>query len=322
MSLALVALGANLGDRRAALDSALGELRSMPRVRVVAASRWHRSQPIGGPAGQDEFLNGAVLLETSLSAQALLAQLHTLEARHGRLRDVRWRARTLDLDLLLFDDLVCDRPDLIVPHPRMALRRFVLEPAAEVAPDLLHPLIGWSVAKLLAHLNQATPYLALTSIAVVEVRDTARVVAERAGGVLLSDPAADALDAGRGAVLELESLERRAVVLRRAAWPATDRWVVSDFWLGQSLALAAVANRPDEVRRRWEAWLPEVVPPKLLVVLLDASAAAAPPDDARRRLQEALVAAAGADHSGPKCVLPADQPHLVDELTAALQAMR
>ena len=93
--------------------------------------------------------------------QALLAEFQKVEADLGRQRNEHWGPRTIDLDLLLYDDLTLADPDLVVPHPRMAWRRFVLEPAAEVAPEMLHPGTGWTIARLLDHLNQTPWYLAI-----------------------------------------------------------------------------------------------------------------------------------------------------------------
>src|SRR5260221_497271 len=136
MAAALIALGSNLGDRQRNLDDTIAQLAAQSGIHHVAKSRWHATRPIGGPPGQREFLNGAALIETTLSPEQLHAALKQIEAAAGRNRGERWAPRTLDLDLLLYDDRVIDTPDLTVPHPRMAFRRFVLEPAAEVSPAM------------------------------------------------------------------------------------------------------------------------------------------------------------------------------------------
>jgi 2-amino-4-hydroxy-6-hydroxymethyldihydropteridine diphosphokinase len=164
MATTLIALGANLGDRRSNLQRALALLDRPPELRVIARSRWFSTAPIGGPAGQAEFVNAAARIETTLSPLQLLAVLREVEAELGRQRRQRWAARRVDLDLLLFDDLVLKTPELELPHPRMAFRRFVLEPAADVAADLMHPVIGWTVGQLLDHLNTAPNYVALTGV--------------------------------------------------------------------------------------------------------------------------------------------------------------
>jgi 2-amino-4-hydroxy-6-hydroxymethyldihydropteridine diphosphokinase len=134
---AFVALGSNLGDRRAQLDGALRALRATRGVRVVAASDWVETEPVGGPPRQGPYLNGVVELETTLEPRALLARLLEIERAAGRVRvaGVRDAPRTLDLDLLLHGERRVEEPDLLVPHPRMEERVFVLQPLAQLAPQ-------------------------------------------------------------------------------------------------------------------------------------------------------------------------------------------
>src|SRR5947208_955819 len=108
MPQALIGLGSNLGDRAATLSAVLDALTLVSGIEVLSRSRWFETPPVGGPAGQPAYLNGAVVVETSLAPEALFYQLQRLEAAHGRQRTERWAARTLDLDLLLYDDLVLD----------------------------------------------------------------------------------------------------------------------------------------------------------------------------------------------------------------------
>jgi len=150
--LAYVALGSNVGDRRATIEGALAALDESPGVRVIGSSELRRTAPVGGPAGQDDYLNGAAMLRTSLAPHGLLDVLLAIEARFGRRRLERWGPRTLDLDLLLYDDAVIDSAHLIVPHPRMHERRFVLEPLCDIAPDAPHPSLGLTVRQLLDRL--------------------------------------------------------------------------------------------------------------------------------------------------------------------------
>lgn len=153
MAQSLLGLGSNLGDREATLDSALRELERTEGVRLIARSQWHRFEPVGGPPGQGEYLNGVALLETSLSPPALLRVTQQIETQFGRQRGQRWAARTLDIDLLLYDDLVIDTPELSIPHPRLAVRPFVLDPAVEIAADWVHPTLGQSLAELREQLD-------------------------------------------------------------------------------------------------------------------------------------------------------------------------
>jgi 2-amino-4-hydroxy-6-hydroxymethyldihydropteridine diphosphokinase len=163
MATSLIALGSNLGDRTAVLDAAIKQIDSVKETRVIRASHTFSYPAIGGTAGQPDFLNAAVLLETKLSPGLLLDSLLEIEAFHGRQRSMRWEPRTLDLDLLLYDDLMIETSDLVVPHPRMSFRGFVLEPTAEIAGDLVHPVIGWSIQRLLDHWRKYNDRLAIIS---------------------------------------------------------------------------------------------------------------------------------------------------------------
>ncbi len=153
-TLALIGLGSNLGDRKAQLDAAVAALGEVAGVALRGISRYHETAPVGGPAGQGDYLNAAAVVETTLDPLDLLHILQDIERRAGRVRSVRWGERTLDLDLLLFGDRVIATALLQVPHPRMALRRFVLEPLAEVAPQAVDPVTGYTVADMLANLDR------------------------------------------------------------------------------------------------------------------------------------------------------------------------
>jgi 2-amino-4-hydroxy-6-hydroxymethyldihydropteridine diphosphokinase len=133
---AFLGLGANLGDREARLREAVAALPD-----VVAVSPVYETEPVGGPPGQPPYLNLVVELDTGRSPRDLLELARGLEAAAGRERGERYGPRTLDVDVLLVGDLAVDEPDLVVPHPRMRERRFVLRPLADVAPDLVPE--GW-----------------------------------------------------------------------------------------------------------------------------------------------------------------------------------
>jgi 2-amino-4-hydroxy-6-hydroxymethyldihydropteridine diphosphokinase len=187
MSVCLVGLGSNLGDRGGSLDEALVRLQFHADIEVSRQSRYHETLPVGGPDAQPAYLNAAAVLNTSLSPQALLAELQRVETELGRRRSEHWGPRTIDLDLLLYDNLAWTGPNLVIPHPRMAWRRFVLEPAAEVAPDMLHPGTGWTIAQLLDHLNQTPWYLAIAGPIGVGKSCLAGEIAERSGARLLAE---------------------------------------------------------------------------------------------------------------------------------------
>lgn len=153
MNLAYVALGANLGDPASTVRAAFGALANLPESRVVHCSSLYRTAPVG-ITEQPDFINAVAALETTLAPEALLDALLDLEQRFGRIRAERNGPRTLDLDVLLYNDLEIDLPRLILPHPRLHLRAFVLQPLAEIAPNLQLPRRGPISAWLPAVANQ------------------------------------------------------------------------------------------------------------------------------------------------------------------------
>ena len=158
---AWISLGSNLGDRRAILDAAVVALSETPGVAVRAVSSYHQTQPVGGPPGQGPFLNAAAELVTDLSPHEFLATLQAIENQAGRVRTVRWGERTLDLDVLIYATKFLDTKDLKLPHPRLAFRRFVLEPLAEIAPAIVDTMTRRTVADLLANLGRSPRLLAI-----------------------------------------------------------------------------------------------------------------------------------------------------------------
>jgi len=149
-----IAIGTNLGDRRAAIDHALAAIDALDGVSDLACSPIIETEPVG-PGDQGAYLNGVALCETTLGARDLLDALLAIEAALGRDRSTeqRWGARVLDLDLLLYGDEVIDEPGLRVPHPRMHERSFVLEPLAALAPGMVVPALGRTVSDLLTGLR-------------------------------------------------------------------------------------------------------------------------------------------------------------------------
>lgn len=167
MATAYIALGSNLGDRAATLHAAVRDLNAVNGIRVVRLSSFHDTTPVGGPPDQPRFLNAAAELETRLDPPALLAALLEIERKHGRTRGELNAPRTLDLDLLLYGDLVRSDADPILPHPRMHERRFVLAPLAELAPSMIVPTLGRTVSELLAELHvppPSQPLLGMTAL--------------------------------------------------------------------------------------------------------------------------------------------------------------
>lgn len=150
-AIACIALGSNLGDRRANLDAAVRAIAALPAVRLRALAQPIETEAVG-PAGQPAYLNGAISVETTLDPRELLEALLEIERRLGRVRRERWGPRTIDLDIILFADRVVDEEGLHIPHPRLRERRFVLAPLAAIEPALIDPVTHRSVRDLLAAL--------------------------------------------------------------------------------------------------------------------------------------------------------------------------
>lgn len=316
MSRCLIALGSNLGDCERQLQSAIEHIRAAEDVRLVAQSSFHRTSPAGGPRQQQDYLNAAVTVDTNLSPQRLLAELQRIENNIGRTRDVRWGPRVIDLDLLLYEDAVCQEAELELPHPRMAFRRFVLEPAAEIAPGMVHPIIGWSVARLLQHLNETLPYAAITGW--FDRRELAIQVAKRTDSRLI---ATDPLLSTAGLQERLEQLSDIAQTLS-ADRLRCDETIVSDFWFSELLIGASeLLHLPDF--ERFEKRFEDVeggVAGARLVVLVESNAE--PPSADAESCYTTIRDAVGR-WQGPVLEVSRYQESLaLDEITAAIQAMR
>lgn len=251
MATALIGLGSNLGDRAAALEKALELLREESQIRVEAVSSFRESKPAGGPE-QGEFLNAAARLETSLSPEELLANLLAIEDQIGRVRVERWGPRLIDLDLLLYDRVEMKTPTLELPHPRMCYRRFVLEPAADVAPRMFHPGCGATVRSMLKHLKERPRYVALGGLNIWGRKETLAAL-ERHPNVIpirvefprdsfRSDPGKTEQVMCELLANETDVLTKLAVLnfyhqpLNAISEAPSEKWCVSDYWFEQLLA--------------------------------------------------------------------------------------
>lgn len=156
MKKAAIGVGSNQGDSVRICLEVFDLLRNHPDVSILRTSSLYRTSPVG-VSEQDWFINAAVLVQTRLQPQALLALLLKVEKSFGRVRTVKWGPRTLDLDILFYEDIQLDLPGLRVPHPLMSERLFVLKPLAEIEPDWVHPELGTSVQEMLNRILALDP---------------------------------------------------------------------------------------------------------------------------------------------------------------------
>jgi len=361
MARCLIGCCSNRGQRREQLDRALELLRFMPGVAVRAVSRYRETRPVGGPAGQSAFLNGACLIETDLPARDVLDMLAAVENTLHRERRDRWAERTIDLDLLLYEDLVVETSDLTVPHPRMATRRFVLEPAAEIAADLPYPPAGCTVGDLLENIQTSHPLVAIVGVPGSGAAEVAATVADAVMARVIHARAPLPFTAS-GARAPIDRWRKTL-----ASWTeplAGDRWhddrhgTIVDYWCG-ALAVAADDALEDDDRVRFRAEMEAaaaatVAPTVAILLVADAATfadrivfrarrsgdhsdifgdlpAAVPPGEAaaalvrlQERLERRLRCPTHRCPRAPKAVVTVDAGDLAratDEATAAVEAM-
>lgn len=149
-----LSVGSNIGDRRLYIQEAVKALKGHPLIFVRRVSDLIATEPYGG-VEQEDFLNGAIEIETLLTPRELLEALHEIEAAAGRVRELRWGPRTLDLDIIFYDKLVYEDDALVIPHQDMENRRFVLEPMNMLEPNYRHPVLGKTISQLLAQVTKA-----------------------------------------------------------------------------------------------------------------------------------------------------------------------
>lgn len=325
MASCLVGIGSNLGDRAALVERALVAMADLPQTVVVARSKLHETAPIGGPAEQPTYLNAAALLATELAPFALLDHLQRIEHELGRVRTEHWASRTIDLDLLLYDELEIASDRLTLPHPRFAWRRFALAPAAEIASDLRHPTIHWNVGQLLANLDRAETYVAILGLPGGAAPTLAQEVAHRLQARFLqtetSDPASPSLAS------HLKSLSGRRLLLERETWPPDDRLSIGDFslvesWIAASLSLPA--DDLPQVDAPWEAAIAETVSPKLYVFVDEPGRPSGNLDlQWLERFRDELALPHGLPWPGPLLIVqPGGREGQVAEIVTAVESMQ
>jgi 2-amino-4-hydroxy-6-hydroxymethyldihydropteridine diphosphokinase len=345
MAECLLGLGSNLGDRAAQLSRACHLLASHPEIQGGQCSTFHATTPIGGPPGQAAFLNAALHLTTSLSPYQVLRVVRDIELRLGRQRRERWGPRAIDIDVLLYDQQIEDTDELVLPHPRMAVRRFVLAPAAEVAAGMVHPTTGWTMARLLQRLDETPHYVAIAGANRRATTRLARASARSAAARLLLDPSPPRRTARKGEPDTMARRELRAIAARLeqlvtlAGDPraATSDWHVSNYWLPQSLAVArrwqddAAREQVEQACARAIRQMP--LPHCVVFLATTPDDAAASPDTLRGETPERqpppiayarqLQHQVSQPYQGPVLWMPhGDQRRALTELTAAIDAMR
>ncbi len=144
----ILSIGSNKFNMKKNLRTAIKYMRLNRSVMVMRGSRFYRTKPVGGPGGQRNYLNGAVLVRTSLTPREVLDMVQEIEEEMGRVRTEHWGPRIIDVDILLYGEHIVREDDLEIPHPRMHKRRFVLQPAREIAPKMMHPIKRVTIAQL------------------------------------------------------------------------------------------------------------------------------------------------------------------------------
>ena len=245
---AYIALGSNLGDRQSHLGQALALLRAQPGISVGKVSRFHETAPVGGPAGQGNFLNAAAELQIDLPPVPLLQVLLQVEQQLGRVRRERDGPRTIDLDLLLYGDVILDVPGLSVPHPRLHERLFVLVPLAEIAANVVHPVLQRTIGAILEEIKNGSrrELAGLRAVVTGSTSGIGRAIALdlAAGGANViihgrrspetaEAVAAEARTAGVCAQVMMADL-RDLDECRRLAENAWDHWQGLDIWVNNA----------------------------------------------------------------------------------------
>lgn len=248
----------------------------MPGVEFVAVSRYRETRPVGGPVNQAAYLNGACLIETDLPPRDVLGTLFAVENTLHRRREHRWGERTIDLDLLLYDDLVVESPELTLPHPRMSTRRFVLEPCAEIAAELRYPPSACTIRDLLDNISVPHPLVAVVGVPGSGAAEVAAAVADATLARLVRAPVPLPFEPGarRADVHAGERLLNAVAAWRRPLesddWQDDPHGTVADYWLDAVPAVAAGSIPPSAwpaFGRDFERLVGDVVSPHVAIFL-------------------------------------------------------
>ena len=278
----LIGCGANIGARRQQLDQAIDMLRFMPGVQILRVSQFLETRPVGGPPGQPAYLNAACLIETTFEPIEVLDMLLAVENTLQRSRETRWGPRTIDLDLLLYEDCVLATDRLQVPHPRMSTRRFVLEPAAEIASDLLHPLAQCTIGELLENILEPHLHIAVVGIPGSGAPEIADAIADVTLSRLIHSPAPLPLNGSDflcdnkisppGSPTEwlLHLTQEYATPLLESQWPNDPHGTVTDYWI-EAIRVAAELNTEikasGEFKEAFASIIQKTVPPHVVLLL-------------------------------------------------------
>ena len=325
-------------------------LRFMPGVTLVSVSRYRDTRPIGGPPGQGVFLNSACLIETDLSPQEMFGILSAVENTLHRERGERWGPRTVDLDLLLYDDVILNTESLILPHPRMVTRRFVLEPCVEIAPDLVHPLAACTLECLLDSISSQHPYVTVVGVPGSGAAEVALAIADATLARLvhappeyaqITNPQISRLDVHDSSTdhrpweQAVEACAQPLLATRAAPDP---HGTVSDYWLPAVRLAAAdsLASEPlGKVTSCYAGLAAKTMRPQVAILLVASPEVleermVRPDDSVARllRLQDRMTAALRCpdpvDAMVPRAVVQIDAGDLgraVQEAVAAVEAM-
>ncbi|MFM2095910.1 MAG: 2-amino-4-hydroxy-6-hydroxymethyldihydropteridine pyrophosphokinae [Planctomycetota bacterium] len=244
---ALIGFGANQGDPIATFQAAIEALGRTEGVRVTRVSRLYRTTAVGGPTGQRDYTNGVIRCETTLAPEQLLGVLQRIETRLGRERKERWGPRVVDLDLLLVGDALRHTEHLVLPHPRMAFRAFVLEPACEVASEITDPRTGWTLQHLREHMERSPKYVVICGVNMPAKRRLMAAIANRFPLRRIQCPVAyeQLLSSPGDLFIEklLAPLHRSSALFQGLT---AQEWVCSDYSLRELLSWSTVYLRePD-----------------------------------------------------------------------------